>query len=93
MSDKYKIRYDGEDQVECECCGYAAPVKKFNEPSARYPRGEDVWLCEVCSSTFLSSAVTWPAACPDVTLYKSLGYIANMLLDEIRKARGKDTQE
>lgn len=43
-------------------------------------------FCEVCSSTFLSSATNYPRQCPDVRLWQSVGWIANEILLAIKDA-------
>jgi hypothetical protein len=85
----YELRTIDGEVTECECCGYLAPVDKFYEG----PNRRLMYLCEVCSSTYLSQAVAYPQQCPDPTLYKSIGWIANRLLSEIRSIAVKETQE
>lgn len=67
---------------ECDNCGYKTKVKPYEHGVGR----QTVYhFCDVCAKTFLSSATAYPNQCPDVRLHKSVGYIANMILDEIRK--------
>lgn len=53
--------------------------------------GRDHWLCQVCADTFLSYAVIYPGRVEDACLYRSIGWIANRILDEIRTLRPKET--
>ena len=43
----------------------------------------EVYLCEVCASTMLSTALFYPDQCPDPVLYQALGWIANKLLEKL----------
>jgi len=70
---------------ECRCCGYDTEVKEYKVGPWKVAE-----LCEICASTRLSQAV--PGMSPPGTLtqgeiyvMRSMGYIANMLLDEIRQ--------
>ena len=74
----YELKYteDGE-VITCDCCDYPALVATFTTGR------ETAEFCEVCSSTFLSKAHTYPEQVSDVSLYKSIGWIANHLKDQI----------
>lgn len=72
---------------ECDSCHYPARLSLFKGMHTDYPHEptKDVHLCEVCASTFISNAtVCFPSQHSEHDLYKSLGWIANKLLDEIR---------
>lgn len=79
---KYICDEDGI-RDDCKCCGYQAPLAPFRTG----PTEETTLLCEVCSSTYLSYAVTAPRSCQDPLLSKSIAYIANMILSEIRELK------
>lgn len=87
MAIEYENRVDdnGEPQ-ECDCCSFPGRLHEFKAMMVHGGQ-EDLWLCEVCSQTYLSVARKYPAQCPDVQLYKSIAIIANMLLEEIRKTQ------
>ena len=68
---------------ECECCGYKTTLQEYQEGTPRL----SYWLCEVCANTYLAKAVAYPTQCVDSGLYKSIAWIANRLLDEIRKGK------
>ena len=68
---------------DCACCGYCTQVSRFPGNGG----GEDLWLCEICSSTRLSMSVRYPGQCVDIHLNRSVGWIANKILDEIRHTR------
>ena len=87
MAKQYRLRKNDAGEVEeCFCCGYAAPLAKFED---RNTTGEPNWFCEVCGSTFLSLAVTRPVEYRDDSLYRSIGWIANKILDEIRALKDR----
>lgn len=71
------------DVLVCVCCDYEAPTDEFVMDD-----GTTLMLCEVCSSTFLSSPLQYPKQYSYETrnLFGAIGWIANMLRDEIRKA-------
>ena len=90
MADKkFKFLTDDEgNRHGCDCCGYKAPLVPFDDHSHVY------CLCEICYSTYLSYAVTSPSRDTDNHLYKSLGWIANRLLDQMGAfAEGKFESE
>jgi len=72
-----------ESPEECDNCGYQTKLERYEEATWRDKRGV-FWFCEICANTHLSKAAQYPAQCSDVMLYKSIGWIANRLLDEIR---------
>ena len=76
-----------QDPMECDCCGYPAPLKTFRffDSSNRTLFND---YCEVCSATYLSQ-IERSIGSESISsrLAKSIGYIANMILDEIRKSR------
>lgn len=64
-------------QSECSFCGYETKLESYPHESLA---NTEVELCDVCARTFLN------ASC-DRLLAQSIGYIANLLLDEIRSLR------
>ena len=83
-----RVNDDGEP-IECECCGYEAATSLFSghAEGLRGLETKKTYLCEVCSSTHLSSSVNYPSWCPDPQLWQSIGWLANRILDEIRSTR------
>ena len=65
---------------ECDNCEYETDLTYYSVP----PGCDGAWLCEVCASTFLGKATQYPRQVEDPLLYRSIGWIANRLLDEIR---------
>jgi hypothetical protein len=80
---EYRFRNDGNGKPkECDCCGYPAPLGRF-EASCDMQHEEPDWLCEVCSRSHLSKAVQYPEQVDHPELYYSLGWIANRLLEAL----------
>jgi len=73
-----------EPPEECDNCGYETKVERYEEPVRSVCKEDVFWLCEVCANTHLSKAIQYPAQCSAAMLYKSIGWIANRLLDEIK---------
>lgn len=85
MEYTYRTDEDGEP-VECDCCGYPAPLSEFSGHAEHMTTATHL-LCEVCSSTHLSSSVWYPSQCPDERLWRSIGWIANLLREEIKSLK------
>jgi len=75
--------------AECDNCGYDTQLEDYAYGSKVYG------FCEICASTFLSRATTHPYQMEqkDVWLYRSLGYIANMLLNVVHQRGGEKENE
>lgn len=69
---------------ECGNCGYETELFEVRKLGGT---DEVNWFCEVCAGTFLGRATEYPHQLADPLLYKSIGWIANRLLDEIRGHR------
>ena len=88
---KYKINKDDDgDAIPCRCCDCQVPTRLFKDLHTEF-RDEpyqDYYLCEVCSSTFLSYAVCYPSQCDrNDLLWKSIARIANMILRAIKEKK------
>ena len=73
---------------ECYNCGYETETEEYTSDygeAIRHNFPEVIRLCDVCANTHLGNATRYPRVCPDVKLYTSIAYIANMILDAIRK--------
>lgn len=72
----------------CENCGHEGTKTAVFETHGESSEGPlhrvKRHYCNVCSSTFLSSATNYPLQCPDVRLWQSLGWIANEILAAVR---------
>lgn len=79
------MKYDLD--VVCENCGHeGAKTRRFEchgeQLKGVFDRAERHY-CNVCSATFLSAATNYPTQCPDVRLWKSIGWIANEILSRL----------
>ncbi len=80
---KFELHYDEEDElVTCDCCGYPTALVEYTSTGKA-----TVMLCEICYSTFLSKAILYPNQCSDTSLYQSIGYIGNMILDAVGRKK------
>lgn len=79
----------------CECCGFRGiPLQPYSSVGTeRWLHGNhnDFWFCEICANTSLSDAVQFPRQV-DARLYRSLGWLANRILHEIRQQKKEQTQ-
>ncbi len=84
---EYSIQRDQENEIRrCDCCQYPGPISLFTNILTK--RGPwDIWLCEICSNTRLSTAVEWPEQCNDPDLHKAVGWIGNYLAQLIREGK------
>lgn len=69
---------------ECPSCGYTTELKLSRSGP---PASKTAYLCEVCRSTLIGNAYFWPVQYENVEVLRSMGWIANRLLEEIRKAK------
>lgn len=80
-----------EDENVCESCGY--PAKDLREYPASFAvmdRAKTHKFCHICASTYLSHHITYRSLYGENHhLFASLGWIANMLRDEIRSLKKK----
>lgn len=75
---------DGE-KPECDCCGYPAALKYYNPPVLTHrpgvpPDQQEMMLCEICASTFLSHCIEYQHYRDQHSLFSSIGWIANRIL-------------
>ena len=74
-----------EKPESCECCDYDTPSLEYYSPRPGQDTGR--WLCEICASTDLETIVIHPQiySADIAAIARSMGWIANRILDEIRK--------
>lgn len=69
----------------CDNCEYPAKLMEYSGKTVE-PEGP-LAFCEVCYRTYLHRAVVYPRQYGDQRpLWASIGYIANMILDELRSS-------
>jgi hypothetical protein len=72
---------DDIEEPTCECCDFPTELNTYK---TGYPP-RDFQLCDICASTFLAKAVTYPQQVSDPDLYKALGFIGNLILSKLPK--------
>lgn len=71
---------------ECDSCGFKTKLREY--PRSPCEKGEPHNFCEVCAATFLSHPISYPRLYGDQHhLFSSIGYLGNMLLEEIRSLK------
>ena len=67
----------------CDACGYFTEVKVSESGP---PANREALLCDICRSTSIGNAHFFPQQyMNERRILRTIGYIANMLRDEIRK--------
>lgn len=67
----------------CDCCGF-----KMNEDLTCVGRHKEVTLCLLCANIIASKFYTLA----EVGIIKTICYVGNSIIQEIRKLRGSDDQ-
>jgi len=83
MAKEFKKQFADDGPVECFACKYPGDVAEFKNMDTEYGK-KDLILCEFCATTHLGTSFSFPFD-KDRQLHQSIGWIANRLLDEIRK--------
>lgn len=82
MAYEYHFEDDESDDVAaCSCCAYPAETR-VSKAAGGYP---ERLICQVCDNTMLGVIVLRTGA--DHDMARSIGWIANKLLDELRAVR------
>lgn len=79
----YEYIDDGGDTMECESCGWEAPLAEFDHPDVRQ-RGTKVQICEVCASTACGNPLMMYR--DDGGIFRAIAQTTNLVLD---KATGR----
>jgi len=87
---RYEYAFDEEGNPRtCDSCDYPAPVHELT--AMRQPgqsRGDTLTLCEICAKTQIGVALEFPHYYEgQAETLRALGYVANKILDEIRKLK------
>lgn len=86
----YKIVQDEDGEiVPCNSCGWKGETHAFGVGNRRLVSEEKEPLCEICSTTHLSSPHSYPSlyTSSDSKLFSGLAWIGNKLISEIRALR------
>lgn len=74
--------------TNCSNCAYETETEEYEAIGRE--RREKYNFCFICINTYLSRATTNPRQYGEqASLFKSIGWIANYLLEEIRKEKSK----
>lgn len=77
----------GEEVTQCDACKFEGiPVKAYTDTGVDN-KPQTLMLCEVCASTLIGTAARYPALYPDLKFYRTIGWIANKILTEMRVLR------
>jgi hypothetical protein len=88
---KYELKFTGKNKdrepVECESCGYAAPVRTFqhHEPGGDFAKMVDVELCALCASTSAGNALEYPGQYPELNALRTICFVGNAILEALNK--------
>lgn len=87
---KYMTDTDVEGKYrKCDSCNYPAPLAEFTMSTAGPKRGERAMLCEICAGTQIGLAYEYPHQYENqAETLRVVGFVANMILHEIRKLEG-----
>ena len=77
-----------ENPEECYACGYETDRVKPYDRQNFDCKGETMWLCELCAGSLGGNAFDWPAQY-DQPLFRTICYVANVILDEVREGGGR----
>lgn len=67
---------------ECDSCGYTTEIKLLkSEPSL----AKKIYMCKICRETLIGNAYLWPKQYEASDVLRTIGWVANMLRDEIRR--------
>lgn len=73
----------------CDACGYQTEVEEYGPTygEAFERRGRRSLFCRVCTSTLISQVETRPEELNAAKLFRSIGHVANIILDAIESAK------
>lgn len=66
--------------MECEACNFETEVESCAQV---LNDTEEQYYCKICASTFIANATRNDRICENVPLFKTVGYIANMVLAKL----------
>jgi protein-arginine kinase activator protein McsA len=67
---------------ECQCCGFeGAELKPYQ---VGFPTDREVWYCDLCAGTEVSNQSRTQSSPPETRLLKTLCYIGNAVLLQMR---------
>jgi ribosomal protein L37AE/L43A len=72
-----------ENPGECESCHYETPALTYS--ADRILRS--IWLCDLCAGTLAGNAAKNPVAYPHADVLRTICYVGNVILAEIRRQK------
>lgn len=85
-----------ENVPECDCCGFAHPDLEVRKFTMREHAKEayEIELCEICANTHIANIFEYPSHYEngDYALARTIGWIGNRILQEIKDANKKETK-
>jgi len=89
---KRKMPDDPDEDMACDSCRYPAAVSIFKDMDTEYGK-RDVAFCEVCASTHIGTTFCYQSRHDGRYVFQSMAWIANKILDEIRKGNSSNSGE
>jgi len=87
MTEKMSKRGDTK-LADCDCCTYENVTVNFISDETAGNAYQGYWVCDVCYKTFISSLWSqWGGDATVLLVARSIAYIGNMILDEVRKGK------
>ncbi|MCK9596596.1 hypothetical protein M0R19_05390 [Candidatus Pacearchaeota archaeon] len=77
---------DNPEESYCDCCNFeTTKLNKYliEAPSKR--KGQEVWCCDLCFTTFGSSYYAYPDQVTLVKVVNHISLVGNLILEEIKK--------
>lgn len=68
---------------ECHSCNFQTQVKEFTLTGTHGQ--QKTMLCDICASTFIGNDCAYPSE--DGKILRTIGYVTNLIIAEIRRAR------
>lgn len=73
-----------EEVTQCDACKFeGVPVKAYTDSGVGI-QPQTLMLCEVCASTVIGNMARNPQLYQNYALYRTLGWVANKILVEMR---------
>lgn len=91
MPIKYEYKFDGDDLIECDCCGSKAPVFLFDNTrnAETHLRGHH-HFCEICASSKAGNSYCYPQQYGDANVLQHVAFVGNLILDKVLNRRPPD---
>lgn len=86
---KYEYRRSENELATCDCCRAVAPLHSFERRDFIENKSVKDNLCEVCASTMIANAWTYPSQHKEPHLFTALGFCTNLILDAVTGRRPK----